>query len=422
METDWQLLRINDERFREDFEALSEFGKFGQSGVNRPALSEAHLAARTWLRGKIQQAGLVFRQDGAGNHSAFLNCGPEDGPTVLMGSHLDSVPTGGRFDGTLGVLAALEVLRTVQEAHLRLPVNLEAIDFTDEEGTLVSFLGSFAFAGLLKPEDLSNPRGDPQALQEGLLRAGLSKAGILSAKRDIKTLAGYLELHIEQGSRLYDTGDPIGVVTDISGISFHRLIFIGRPDHAGSTPMDKRLDAALGASAFILSLRELILAHYPDCFANVGSAHFQPGAFNIVPEKVTLALELRAAELPRFQQVREAILRLVKQEAGRFGLGFDVEFLGDRMPVETSPLAQAAIRAAAVQLGLRTIDLVSFAGHDAQPIAALCPTGMIFVPSVKGTSHSPDEFTPWLDCVNGANVLLQAALRMASGLKKPIFR
>ena len=410
MEHNWNSLRINEKRFRADFEALSEIGKSGQTGVNRPALSEAHLAARAWLRRQIEQAGLEFRQDGAGNHSAVLGCGPDGAPTLLMGSHLDSVPTGGRFDGALGVLAALEVLRTVHEAGLRLPLDLEAIDFTDEEGTLVSFLGSYAFAGLLKPEGLSNPRGNPQALQDGLLRAGLSQTGILSARRDPKNLAGYLELHIEQGSRLSDAGCPIGVVTKISGISFYRLIFKGRADHAGSIPMEKRLDAALGASALILSLRELILTTFPECFANVGSAYFEPGSFNIVPEKVTLSLEFRAAALSRFNQLREAVLQLAEKEARRFGLGFEIEFIGERVPVETSRVAQAAIREAAGQLGLRTVDLVSYAGHDAQPIASLCSTGMIFVPSVNGTSHSPEELTHWPDCVNGANVLLQTAL------------
>ena len=170
MQEQWKDLRINADRFLEDFEALSAIGKSGDTGVNRPALSAAHLEVRAWLREKILQAGLEFHQDGAGNHSARLRCGPEGTPSLLMGSHLDSVPDGGRFDGALGVLAGLEVLRTVQEAAIRLPFNLEVVDFTDEEGSLVSFLGSFAFAGLLAPGDLENPRGDPQALAAGLAR------------------------------------------------------------------------------------------------------------------------------------------------------------------------------------------------------------------------------------------------------------
>jgi hydantoinase/carbamoylase family amidase len=413
MDKDWTKLRINEQRFWADFEALNEIGKVGDTGISRPALSPAHLAARDWLRGKIQQAGMAFRQDGAGNQIALLNCGPAGAASWILGSHLDSVPNGGRFDGALGVLAALEVLRTVLEAGMRLPFNLEAIDFTDEEGTLASFLGSFAFAGLLTSEDLTNPRGGRQALEAGLRSAGLSETGIFSARRDPKTAAGYLELHIEQGSRLAEAGKPVGIVTHISGIAFYRLTFHGRAEHAGTAPMGKRLDAGLGSSAFTLSLRRLILEQFPDCFANVGAIHYEPGLFNIVPEKAVLSLEFRAAETGQFQRLTAAVLELAAQKAKNYSLQLDIQFLGKRDPVETSPAVQNAILQAGDLLGLKTMPLISRAGHDAQAVAALCPVGMIFVPSVGGISHSPDEFTPWQDCVNGANVLLQAILRIA---------
>ena len=242
----------------------------------------------------------MFRQDGAGNHIASLHCGPAGAPSLILGSHLDFVPNGGRFDGALGVMAGLEVLRTIQEAELHLPFNLKSIDFTDEEGILASFLGSFAFAGLLSKEDLSNPRGGRRALEKGLKAAGLSEVGILSAHRDPKSVAGYLELHIEQGPELYNAGMPAGIVTHIAGIAFYRLTFTGRADHAGTIPMGDRLDAGLGASAFNLSLRQVILEQFSDCFANVGAAHYEPGAFNIVPEKAIISLEFRAAEAKGF--------------------------------------------------------------------------------------------------------------------------
>jgi N-carbamoyl-L-amino-acid hydrolase len=416
MTMDLSQLRIDEKRFRRDFDELSEFGKTSQGGVNRPALSPAHLAARSWLRKKIEQAGLEFRQDGAGNHSAFLACGPLTAPSMLIGSHLDSVPTGGKYDGALGVLAGLEVLRCLQQAEVRLPVNLELFDFTDEEGSLVSFFGSFAFAGLLEPQDLSNPRGGRQALLDGLRRAGLRQEDIFSARRDPKTLAGYLELHIEQGPELQRSHHQIGVVTDIAGISFYKLIFKGRPDHAGTIPMDERLDAGLGASALTLSLREILLKQFPDCYANIGDVRYEPGAFNIVPEKAILSLEFRSTSQTQFENLKTAILERARQEARRYALGLDIEFLGERHPVEMSLIARQVIGQAAWRLDLRTKDLVSKAGHDAQALAALCPTGMIFVPSVRGVSHSPDEFTEWQDCVNGANVLLQAVILLAKRL------
>jgi N-carbamoyl-L-amino-acid hydrolase len=416
MTMDLSQLRIDEKRFRRDFDELSEFGKTSHGEVNRPALSPAHLAARSWLRKKIEQVGLEFRQDGAGNHSAFLACGPLTAPSMLIGSHLDSVPTGGKYDGALGVLAGLEVLRCLQQAEVRLPVNLELFDFTDEEGSLVSFFGSFAFAGLLEPQDLSNPRGGRQALLDGLRRAGLRQEDIFSARRDPKTLAGYLELHIEQGPELQRSHHQIGVVTDIAGISFYKLIFKGRPDHAGTIPMDERLDAGLGASALTLSLREILLKQFPDCYANIGDVRYEPGAFNIVPEKAILSLEFRSTSQTQFENLKTAILERARQEARRYALGLDIEFLGERHPVEMSLIARQVIGQAAWRLDLRTKDLVSKAGHDAQALAALCPTGMIFVPSVRGVSHSPDEFTEWQDCVNGANVLLQAVILLAKRL------
>src|SRR5688572_2835302 len=206
-------LRINSERMLAVFKELAQIGGTGDGGVNRPTFSEAHLAARRWFREQIEQAGLELRTDGAGNHSAFLSSGGDNASTLLLGSHLDSVPNGGRFDGALGVMAAFEVLRTIKDAGLDLRVHLQAIDFTDEEGTLVGLLGSAALAGHLRREQLQNPRGGREALLEGMKRAGLSEESKLSAARPKESLAGYLELHIEQGKRLERVGIDIGIVS-----------------------------------------------------------------------------------------------------------------------------------------------------------------------------------------------------------------
>jgi N-carbamoyl-L-amino-acid hydrolase len=406
-------LRVNEERLHADFEALAEIGATGDGGVHRPTWGEAHLAARAWLREQIAAAGLDFRTDGAGNHSAFLACGPSGAPTLLLGSHLDSVPHGGRFDGPLGVLSALEALRVVQEADVSLPVQLEAIDLTDEEGTLVGLLGSAALTGTLKAEDLRTPRGGRATLEAGLARAGLTEAGLLAAQRDPASLAGYLELHIEQGRRLINTQADIGVVTGIVGYCSYRLTFIGRADHAGTTSMTDRRDAAQGASAFALAAREVVMQDFRGCVANVGDMRFVPGAFNIIPAQVALALEFRAPEPEPFAKLEAALLERARLEAERFGLGLDVEWLGRHDPAPMSEIAQRAFAKAADSLGLKHVPLFSGAGHDAQLLASICPAGMIFVPSVEGASHSPREYTRWVDCVHGANVLLQGALRMA---------
>ncbi len=412
MDSTFSALRINPHRLQSNFAALSAIGATPEGGVNRPALNTAHLEARQWFRQRAMEAGLDFRVDSAGNHSALLTCTDPAAPTLLLGSHLDSVPNGGRFDGALGVLAALEVLCTVKDFGLTLPVNLEAIDFTDEEGTLVGLLGSAALAGHLTPQDLQSPRGGRDALLDGLACAGLTETGLLAARRDPATLAGYLELHIEQGPRLIQVGADIGVVTAIVGIASHRLAFTGRADHAGTTPMPDRLDAAQGAAAFTLAVRQMVMDEFPECVANVGALHLEPGAFNIVPARAVLALECRSADPSIFDPLEAALLERARLEAERFGLGLEIEFLGKHAPAPMSALAQQAITEAAEALDLRHIPLASGAGHDAQSLAPLCPAGMIFVPSVGGASHAPREFTEWQDCINGANVLLHAALRI----------
>ncbi|HET9590378.1 MAG TPA: Zn-dependent hydrolase [Anaerolineales bacterium] len=406
-------LRIDSDRMLAAFNELAEIGATHDGGVNRPTFSEAHLVARRWFREQVEKAGLEFRTDGAGNHSAFLACGEQGAQTLLLGSHLDSVPNGGCFDGALGVMAALEVLRAVQDAGLKLRLNLEAIDFTDEEGTLVGLLGSAALAGHLQQETLQAPRGGRETLLAGMQRAGLSEESMLQAARPKESLARYLELHIEQGKRLERAGMDIGIVSAIVGIRSYRLSFTGRADHAGTTGMQDRLDASLGASAFTLAAREIVMEDFPDCVVNVGSMVFAPGAFNIVPARVDLALEFRSPDEAEFNRLDLALLACAQREARRFGLELRVDALGKHSPTRMSEKIQQVFAEACDDLGLSHISLTSGAGHDGQSFDGICPVGMIFVPSVDGTSHSPREFTKWEDCVNGANVLLQTALRLA---------
>jgi allantoate deiminase len=455
-----KALRVNSDRMLTSFNELASIGATGDGGVNRPTFSKAHLAARKWFRDEVEKSGLEFRTDGAGNHSAFLPVTPAlpgtDQPgrcapgasvarersdrsnlhpngeiashtrpggrrqgkplamTLLLGSHLDSVTYGGRFDGALGVMAALEVLKTIKENGIKLSVNLEAIDFTDEEGTLVGLLGSAALAGHLKAENLQAPRGGRENLVEGMKRAGLSDESMLSAARSKDSLAGYLELHIEQGKRLERAGINIGIVSAIVGIWSYRLSFIGRADHAGTTTMDDRLDASLGATAFTLAARELVMKDFPNCVVNIGKMEFSPGAFNIVPARVDVSLEFRSPDEEEFTHLDSVLIARAKAEAKRFGLELGIEDLGKHSPSMMSDKIQHAYAEACDDLGLTHISLTSGAGHDGQSLADLCPVGMIFVPSVDGASHSPREFTKWEDCVNGANVLLHTALRLAT--------
>ncbi len=405
-------LRIDAGRLKADFEALAAIGGTPEGGVHRPALEEHHIAARRWFRERALESRLDVSVDQAGNHSAVLRCPQPAAKTLLLGSHLDSVPYGGRFDGALGVLAALEVLRTVRDARLSLPVHLEAIDFTDEEGTNIGLLGSRALAGALTQEELASPRGGRRDWLEKLRRSGLSDAGILEARREPARLTAYLELHIEQGTALETAAADIGVVSSIAGIASMRISYHGRADHAGTTGMDERLDASQGAAAFITQAHALVSGSFPGCVFNVGRMSLEPGAFNIVPAEATLWVEFRAPASDILQRMRLALDRLGAGIAEELGLSYRSEALDLQRPVDCDAGVQRAFRGACETLGLRFITMVSRAGHDAMVLAGICPAGMIFVPSTGG-SHSWRESADWADCVNGANALLQAALRLA---------
>ncbi|MCS6909727.1 MAG: Zn-dependent hydrolase [Anaerolineales bacterium] len=411
------LSLINAERFREDFDMLARIGATGDGGVHRPCWSPAHLEAQRWWLARAAEAGLLTRTDSAGNCSAILPSSISDAPTLLLGSHTDSVPNGGRFDGALGVLAALEVARTLKESGIYLPVHIEVIDFVDEEGTLVGILGSKALAGTLTAEELRTPRGGRAALEAGLARAGVTEAGLLAARRDPASLAGYLELHIEQGPNLARRGIPIGIVRGIVGIRSFRLTYHGQANHAGTTPMAQRVDAALGAAAFVLTARELVLRDFSQedapCTVNIGQMRLEPGAFNVIPGKAELALEFRAPESEQLNRLEKMLLSLAEVTARQFGLKLTVEDAGGCAPTPLSARAQAACAAAADSLALAHTTLYSGAGHDAMSLAPLTPAGMIFIPSRDGISHSPREYSEWDDCVNGTNVLLRAALNLA---------
>ena len=403
-------VRVDEAAFREDFDALAAIGATPEGGVDRPSLGDAHLAARRWFLERAASAGLETRVDAAGNHSAVL---PGGGPTLLIGSHLDSVRSGGRYDGALGVVAALHVLLALRARDL--PLTLEAIDFTDEEGTLVGLLGSEALTGALSAETLRNPRGGREALLAGLERAGLREEDLHRARRDPSTLAGYVELHIEQGPRLERGGAQIGIVTGIVGARSFTLDFRGDAGHAGTTPMEARRDAGLAAAAFAVAANALVVRDFQGCVATIGEMRFRPGGFNIVPGAARVSLEFRSLDASQLDELEAALLAEADAAAALHANGLEVTPVGDWDATPMDASVRRAIADAAERLDLTAVELPSGAGHDAQALAGITPSGMIFVPSVGGISHNPREHTEWADCVNGANALLHTALELCDG-------
>ncbi|MFC1997867.1 M20/M25/M40 family metallo-hydrolase, partial [Chloroflexota bacterium] len=247
-----------------------------------------------------------------------------------------------------------------------------------------------------------------------LKRIGLTEENLCNSQRDPQSLAGYLELHIEQGALLHEDNIDIGIVNSIVGICSYEITYVGCANHAGTTSMESRLDASQGASAYTLAVRAGVIKEFPDCVANIGNLCIEPGAFNIIPERATASLEFRAPTVELLNLLETAMLDLAQEQADRFGLGLEIKFLGKHSPALMNSNIQAIFHNAAQFLCLSTIPLNSGAGHDAQSLANICPTGMIFVPSIDGISHSHQEFTNWQDCVNGANMLLLTVLELAS--------
>ncbi len=410
-----QNLRIQGDRLHDDFLHLSEIGATPEGGISRLALSPEDLAARAWFANRIEEAGLEVRDDDAGNLSGVLKSSHPNAKTLLIGSHLDSVPNGGRYDGSIGVLAGLECLRTLREAEVDLPLHLEVISFTDDEGTWHSMFGCRAFAGVLSSDDwMSDQQVDHAPFRAAMTRAGIDPRAIYRAQRKPKTLAGYLELHIEQSARLAQAGVNIGAVTGIVGRTTYRLTFTGQAGHSGTTDMYKRRDALRGAAAFVVRGHDAVRERYGDGIFNVGDIEVEPGAYNIIPSRARLLMECRHIDEKRLGKMETMLLGIARECAASNGLEVEPTHI---IHVPAATMAAGLIQTieqSADALGLSHMRLFSYAGHSAQILSPLIPSAMIFIPSVDGISHNPSEFTEWSDVVNGANVLLQTILNVAN--------
>ncbi|MDX1605903.1 MAG: Zn-dependent hydrolase [Candidatus Competibacterales bacterium] len=412
--------RVDEVRLRGDLDALAQIGREENLGLNRTAFSEADMQARQWLGDRLREAGLSTWMDGAGNVFGRLDPPEEDDAekgAVLIGSHLDSVPGGGTLDGALGVVAGLEVLRCAAEAEIPLKRPLEVVGFADEEGWFGGIFGSRAVCGELSPEDIHQAQDlDGNRLVDVMAAHGMDAMEALHARRTPETIDAYLELHIEQGPVLDQSAVPIGVVDDITGLFKWSARLIGAPDHAGTTPMAMRRDAFLGLAEFAGEIERILEEHGAEnSRATVGRIELTPGSANTVPGMVEFSLDVRDTDSDVLAALFEAFRRTLAAIARRRNLMFEFDILSEIRPQPCDRKIADAIDRSAQRLDLKSQRMPSGAAHDCQIMARHWPSGMLFVPSKNGRSHSPAEWTHMEHIIGGTNVLLGAALEMANG-------
>jgi len=404
-------MRINRERLEESIEALGRVGATPGGGLTRVALTDDDRRGRDLLVRWMREAGLAVTVDQMGNIFG-QRAGRDALPPVLVGSHADSVPTGGKYDGQLGVLCALEAIRSLNDHKIttRHPVGMAI--FTNEEGARFqpAMIGSGVMAGKIPLEDAYNTR-DRDGLRLG---DELERIGYLGAEPCLpRPIRAYLELHIEQGPILEEEKIPIGVVEGIVAISWSRVIFRGVQDHAGPTPMRTRHDALVAAAAAIRGVREIPRRIGGDMVATVGREDLTPNIPNTIPGRVTISVDLRDPDDTNLDRALVLLDGVVKDAARAEGVRCELEHYWRVPRTQFHPDVVGAIEAAAKSLGCGHRRILSGAGHDAQYMAAICPTGMVFVPSRAGRSHCEEEFTPMDEIEHGANTLFLAAASLA---------
>lgn len=402
-------LQVNGERLNAHLTELAQFGKTPEGGTNRVAYSETDLQAREYAMKLMREAKLEVSIDAAGNIVGRAKGSDATLKPLMIGSHIDSVPSGGSYDGQVGSMAAIEVAQTLAEKNVQLRHPLEVVFFQNEEGGTI---GSAAISRGLTDKTLSQVTSSKKTIREGIKFIGGDPdklAGVLRKKGD---LAGYVELHIEQGGILYQEKIDIGVVEGIVSVNWWDVTVDGFANHAGTTPMNQRQDALLAAAKYIDAVNRVVTSIPGRQVGTVGKIQAFPGAYNVVPGRVTTSLGLRDLDEAKVQMIFDKIQIEVRQIEAATKTKFEFKQVNSSRAAPTDLRFRRLIDEAAKQLGLTTKLMPSGAGHDAQEIAVLCPIGMIFIPSRDGISHSPREFSRSEDITNGANVLLHTLIKL----------
>ena len=411
------MFQINAQRLNDTLQSLGRIGETPE-GMQRIAFSPADVEGREFVKSLMTEAGMSVRVDAAGNVIARKEGSVDGLPAIGMGSHTDTVPKGGKYDGALGVLAAVECVQTLKDEGVSTRHPIEVLIYTNEEGTQFRrwLYGSRAMAGLVEDDDLTciDELGVP--IGDRLKDIGGDVSRILGAARSPDEFSAYLELHIEQGPVLHRTGVAIGDVTAITGRIGMNVAIRGFANHAGTTPMEHRRDALIAATHVIQSVNRIATDEEMCRVGTVGMVEVSPNAENVIPGRVDISVEFRDETTQRIRQAATRFREVCDALCQRWDVTIDIEEIGLAVPAPMHDHVRAVIRDSARKLGLSLSSLPSGAGHDAQSMAEITKAGMIFVPSINGISHSPHEYTSPEDCANGANVLLQTLLTLDADL------
>ena len=400
--------QANPKRIEQRIKALAQFGIKENGETNRVAFSDADLAARKYFISLMKKAGLAVYIDYAGNIIGRRKGKFNDRKPIMFGSHLDAVPHGGNYDGIVGSIGALEVIEVLNENKITTDHPLEVIIFSDEEGGLT---GSRALIGKLGPDALRVKSHSGKTIAEGIKFIGGDPTRLAEVKRKKGDIKAFLELHIEQGSILDDEKLNIGIVEGIVGIEWWDVKIEGFANHAGTTPMNKRQDSVLAGAKFVLAVNEIVKSYKGSQVGTVGRFNSKPGAPNVIAGTVDLSLEIRDLSKDKIWKIFRDIEKRAAVIAKETNTTIKFEYIDvGATPAITSDRIKAVIEKTAAELKLTYKRMPSGAGHDAQDIAQIAPTGMIFVPSKDGISHSPREFTSAHDMANGVSVLIRTIL------------
>jgi beta-ureidopropionase / N-carbamoyl-L-amino-acid hydrolase len=402
------MLTINPERLLNTIEVLAQIGGLPEGGVKRIAYSPQDLAARAQVQQWMQSAGMTTRLDAVGNLIGRYLGQNLDLPALVTGSHIDTVPTGGRYDGSYGVLAGIEVVRVLHENQLRLQHPIEVIVFTDEEGTMV---GSKGMAGNLLDDPRRYRHSDGSEIQTCLQQLGGNWEDRAKAKRSQSEIAAFVELHVEQGPVLETAAKTIGIVEGIVGQRRFMVSVTGFASHAGTTPMSMRRDALVAAAQLVVFVNQLANSGGQQV-ATVGQLTVQPNAVNVIPSRVDFSLDIRDLSNEKLDVLLLAFTEKINEIANETHTQIEIAPKLRNEPAPTNTAIQTMIEQVCQALNLSYLYLPSRASHDAQDLATIAPMGMIFVPSQSGVSHAESEYTSPEHCVQGANVLLHTFLKM----------